>query len=58
MLEPKFVPYITKKRIKTKHGYLYSALSDSAPEKLKKEYMRLVMKQDELAAKGEPVFKF
>lgn len=58
MLEPKYVPYITKKKIKTEHGYSYSVLSDSAPEELKREYMRLVMEQDELAAKGELVFMF
>lgn len=39
MLEPKFIPYLTKK---TKNGYEYTVLKVNTSDKLKKEYMKLV----------------
>lgn len=36
MLEPKFIPYLTK------NGYEYTVLKVNTSDKLKKEYMKLV----------------
>lgn len=46
MLEPKFIPYLTNKTKKTKNGYEYTVLKVNTPDKLKKEYMEMVKKQD------------
>lgn len=58
MLEPKFIPYITKKKSKTKHGVVYNLLADNAPQDIKSEYLKILAEQDKLASEGKLAFKF
>lgn len=55
MLEPKFVPYLTKKKAKTAHGYQYIVLKEDTPKALLDEYMAIVDEQDERIKNGEMI---
>ena len=55
MLDPKFLPYLTKKNAMTEHGYEYIVLRKDAPKDLWGEYMNFVKEQDERIARGEPI---
>lgn len=55
MLDPKYLPYLTKKSAKTEHGYEYIVLSKDTPKDLFGEYMNFVKKQDERILRGERV---
>lgn len=57
MLEPKFVPYLTDKKLKTEHGYEYIALKEDAPKDIKDEYMDLVDEQDKRIKNGEMIMR-
>lgn len=55
MLDPKFLPYLTKKKAKTEHGYECIVLTKDTPKYLFDEYMKIVMEQDERVDRGERV---
>lgn len=58
MLDPKYLPYLTKKNAKTEHGYEYIVLSKDTPKDLFDEYMNIVMEQDERVERGERIIMF
>lgn len=58
MLDPNFLPYITKKNAKTEHGYEYIVLSKDTPKDLFDEYMKIIREQDERIARGEPIIMY
>lgn len=58
MLDPKFLPYLTKKNAMTEHGYEYIVLKKDVPEELFNEYMNIVKEQDERIARGEPIIMY
>lgn len=53
MLDPKFVPYLSDEKRKSKHGYEYIVLKDETPKKLYDEYMDFVKKQDKRMKNNE-----
>ena len=55
MLDPKYLPYLTKRNAKTEHGYEYTVLTKDTPKDLFDEYMKIVKEQDERIARGEPI---
>ncbi len=55
MLDPKFLPYLTKKNAMTEHGYEHIVLKKDVPEELFNEYMNFVKEQDERIARGERI---
>lgn len=55
MLDPEFVPYLTKKKAKTEHGYEYIVLRKDTPKDLFYEYMKIIREQDGKIARGERV---
>lgn len=58
MLEPKFVPYLTDKKLKTEHGYEYIALKEDAPKDIKDEYMDMIDEQDKRIKNGEMIMMY
>lgn len=58
MLDPKYLPYLTKKNAMTEHGYEYIVLRKDAPKYLFDEYMKIVMEQDERVDRGERIIMF
>lgn len=58
MLDPKYLPYLTKKNAKTEHGYEYIVLRKDTPKDLFDEYMNIVMEQDERVEHGERITMF
>ena len=58
MLDPKYLPYLTKKTQKTEYGYEYIVLRKDTPKDLFDEYMNIVMEQDERIACGERIIMF
>ena len=55
MLDPKYLPYLTKKNAKTEHGYEYIVLSKDTPNDLFDEYMKIIREQDERIARVERI---
>lgn len=55
MLNPKYLPYLTKKNAKTEHGYEYIVLRKDTPKDLFDEYMKIIREQDERIARGERI---
>lgn len=55
MLDPKYLPYLTKKTQKTEHGYEYIVLTKDTPKYLFDEYMNFIKEQDERIARGERI---
>lgn len=58
MLDPKYLPYLTKKNVRTEHGYEYIVLSKDSPKDLFDEYMKIIREQDERIARGEPIIMY
>lgn len=58
MLDPKYLPYLTKKTQKTEHGYEYIVLSKDTPKDLFDEYMNLVKEQDKRIRRGKRIIMF
>lgn len=58
MFDPKYLPYLTKKKAKTEHGYEYIILRKDTPKDLFDEYMKIVKDQDERIARGEPIIMY
>lgn len=58
VLDPKYLPYLTKKTQKTEHGYEYIVLRRDTPKDLFDEYMNIVMEQDERVERGERINMF
>lgn len=57
-MEPKFYPYLTEKKARTKHGYKYIVLKEDTPKDLKDKYMEIVAEQDERLKRGEMIIMF
>lgn len=58
MLDPKYLPYLTKKNERTEHGYEYIVLGKDTLKDLFDEYMNIVMEQDERVERGERIIMF
>ena len=58
MLDPKYLPYLTKKTQKAEHGYEYVVLKKDTPKDLFDEYINLVKEQDGKIARGERIIMF
>lgn len=55
MFNPKYLPYLTKKKAKTELGYECIVLTKDTPKYLFNEYMNFVKEQDERIARGERI---
>lgn len=58
MFDPKYLPYLTKKKAKTELGYECIVLTKDTPKYLFDEYMKIVKEQDERIARGKRIIMY
>lgn len=58
MLDPKYLPYLTKKTQKTEYGYEYIVLTKDTPKDLFDEYMKIIREQDGKIDRDERIIMF